>query len=84
MPWAVLKAKPEVTMEVVPDNGRKYVVTFRAGEAYLPLHLFNHLLFKGVVVPGDKADPKPQWEKRGTGHGAAISVFEPYVREVTS
>jgi hypothetical protein len=84
MPWGTLKVPPTTEMEVIPDNGKRYVVTFRAGESYLPLHIFNYLLFKGLIVPGDKPDPKPQWTKGpNNSHGAAISVFAPYVREVT-
>jgi hypothetical protein len=44
MPWATLKARPKLEMEVIPDNGHRYVVTWFAGEAYLPLHLYNYLI----------------------------------------
>jgi hypothetical protein len=84
MPWAVLKAPPITEMQVTPDNGKTYFLTFRAGEAYLPLHLFNHLLFKGVIVPGDKPAPPARFEKVGNVHGKQISPFADFVREVIS
>jgi hypothetical protein len=44
MPWATLKARTKVEMEAIPDNGRKYVVTWPGGEAYLPLQFAVLLL----------------------------------------
>jgi hypothetical protein len=85
MPWATLKARPKLEMEVIPDNGHRYVITWFAGEAYLPLHIYNYLIRQGLIERGDRPDPKPQFEKAlGGGHGAALSVFAPYVREVMS
>ena len=85
MPWATLKTLPEKTMEVVPDNGRKYILTFRGGEAYLPLHIYNYLIRERVIVPSDKPDFRPRWEKGPDGsNGATISPFSNYVREVAS
>jgi hypothetical protein len=85
MPWAMLKVAPEKTLEVVPDNGRRYVVTFRGGEAYLPLHLYNYLIRERVIVPNDKPDLRPRWEQGPGGvNGKPISPFVDYVREVES
>jgi hypothetical protein len=85
MPWLELKVKPEQTMEVIPENGRKYIVTWRAGRAFVPLHLHNWLIREGVAVHVDEPNLKSQWEKGPGGvNGAAISPFSNYVREVTS
>jgi hypothetical protein len=83
MPWATLRAKPITEMEVIPDNGRKYVVTFHGGEAYLPLHLFNWMILTGTIDRLEKPDLKPQFEKLPGGvNGKPISPFSNYVREV--
>jgi hypothetical protein len=84
MPWARLQVEPETTMEVVPANGRKYLVTWRSGRAYLPLHLHNWLISQGVAVHSDEPDPKVRFEKLGSVHSAPISPFSDYCREVTS
>jgi hypothetical protein len=83
MPWATLKVAPETTMEVVPANGRKYLVTWRSGRAYLPLHLHNWLISQGIAVHSDEPDPRVRFEKLGNVNGAAVSPFVDYVREVT-
>jgi hypothetical protein len=70
-------------MQVTGDNGRTYELTFRGGEAYLPLHLFNLLVVTGVVDRLDKPDLKPRFERLPDGsNGKPISVFEPFVREI--
>jgi hypothetical protein len=85
MPWATLKVRPKVEMQVTPDNGRSYVISWHSGEAYLPLHIYNYLIRQGLIVRGDKPDPKPQFEKLAGGvNGAPISPFSNYVREVAS
>jgi hypothetical protein len=84
MPWAVLKAKPVTEFEVVPDNGRKYLVTFHGDKSYLPLHLYNFLLRQGKIVPCEDAAPPVQFERLGNVHGKPVSPFSEYVREVTS
>jgi hypothetical protein len=86
MPWATLKARPKLEMEVIPDNGHRYVVTWFAGEAYLPLHIYNYLIRQGLIERGDKPDPRPQFEKAPgcAMHGKAISPFADYVREVAT
>jgi hypothetical protein len=63
MPWATLKARPKLEMEVIPDNGHRYVVTWFAGEAYLPLHIYNYLIRQGLIERGDKPDPRPKFER---------------------
>jgi hypothetical protein len=70
--------------EVASDtNGKRYVVTFRGNEAYLPLHLFNSLLRRGLIVGSDKPAPVPMFERLGGGvHGEVKDPFSFYVREV--
>jgi hypothetical protein len=81
MPWAVLKEAAIVEMPITGDNGVRYVITWRSGESYLPMHLFSSLMRQGLIERGDKPDPKPQWAKApGGGHGEPVSVFTPFVR----
>jgi hypothetical protein len=72
-------------MEVIPDNGHRYVVTWFAGEAYLPLHIYNYLIRQGLIERSDKPDPKARFEQLAGGvHGKAVSPFADYVREVAT
>ena len=86
MPWGLLKAPPETTLEVTGDNGVKYTVTFRGGRSFLPLHLFNCMVREGLIVRDyDTPEPRPRFEQLAGGvHGKQISPFADFVREVTS
>jgi hypothetical protein len=83
MPWATLRIPPETTMEVIGDNGRRYEIKWKAGRAYLPLHLHNWLIREGIAVHSDEPDPKVRFEKLGNVNGAAVSPFADFVKEVT-
>jgi hypothetical protein len=85
MPWAVLKAPPTTEMEITGDNGVRYVITWRSGESFLPMHLFSSLMRQGLIDRGDKPDPKPRFEKlAGNVNGKPVSPFSEFVREVTT
>jgi hypothetical protein len=85
MPWAILKAEREQTVEVTLDDGRKFSLIFRNGWSYQPLFIFNTLMSRGLIERGDRPDPKPRFETLpGNVHGKPISPFSEYVREVAS
>jgi hypothetical protein len=85
MPWATLKARPITELTVIPDDGKRYVVTFHGGEAYLPLPIYNYLIREHLAIRADKPDLKPQFERLAGGvNGKMLDPFASYVREVAS
>jgi hypothetical protein len=80
----LLKAAPEVVLEVTPGNGRRYSVTFRNGSAFVPLHLGEYLIRQKLAIRGEENDPPPQFERLpGGAHGRALDRYADHVSEVT-
>jgi hypothetical protein len=67
---------------MVGDNGIEYEIVWRAGRAYLPMHLHNKVIREGVAVHSDEPAPPVQFERLGNIHGPSISPFASYLREI--
>jgi hypothetical protein len=80
----ILKAPPETTLQV-EHAGKTWAVRFERGASFVPRQLALQMIRDGLVMEGELSDPPPRFARNADGsHGAALNVFAPYVREVTS
>jgi hypothetical protein len=77
----ILAPPPETTLEITADNGRNYVLTFKNGEAFVPLHIGNYLVRNKLAVRGENRDPVAWEPLPGGAHGKAIDPYDAHVRE---
>jgi hypothetical protein len=80
----ILSAPPEATIEIEPGNGRRYTVTFKNGEAHVPLHIGEFLIRNKLATRGERKDPVAFERLPGGAHGRAINPYDAHIREVTS
>lgn len=77
-----LVCRPREETIRVEFRGKVFEVRMGGEGAFVPEDLGQYMVARGLVGRGHSPDPKPQWEKVGSGWGDAIDKFAPYVREV--
>jgi len=78
-----IRARPDEALTVKLPDGRIFTVNFRDGAAHVPEHVGKFLILKGYATEGSEPNPKPTFEQTGSGHGALLPMFEPWVKEIT-
>jgi hypothetical protein len=80
----ILTPAAETKLEIRADNGRRYILTFKNGEAFVPLHIAEFLVRNKLATRGERNDPVAFERLPGGAHGRAINPYDAHVVEVTS
>jgi hypothetical protein len=78
----LLPPPKETTIEVTAPNRRRYAIRFLYGQAWVPLHLGQHLIAEKLALRGEERDPV-RWERLpGGGHGKLVDAYADHVTEL--